>query len=189
MLLRLMDYMKSLQITAYLISLSHSGSAIEQSEVAISSLIDTWLFVRDIEFAGERNRGLYILKSRGMAHSNQVREFVLGRHGVELLDVYLGPSGVLTGSARLVQENKEKAEAKASEREFDRTHAETVAKRKVLEAQLEALRAQITAQDHAIAQLDLERRAHESSGQLQRRAMAISRKADASTGKNGGSAK
>jgi circadian clock protein KaiC len=189
MLLRLMDYMKSLQITAYLISLSHSGSAIEQSEVAISSLIDTWLFVRDIEFAGERNRGLYILKSRGMAHSNQVREFVLGRHGVELLDVYLGPSGVLTGSARLVQENKEKAEAKASEREFDRTHAETVAKRKVLEAQLEALRAQITAQDHAIAQLDLERRAHESSGQLQRRAMAISRKADASAGKNGGSAK
>jgi circadian clock protein KaiC len=96
---------------------------------------------------------------------------------------------VLTGSARLVQENKEKAEAKASERDFNRSHAETLARRKVLEAQLEALRAQITAQDHVITQLELERRAHESSGQLQRRAMAISRKADASAGKGGVSAK
>jgi circadian clock protein KaiC len=181
--------MKSLQITAYLISLSHTGSAIEQSEVAISSLIDTWLFVRDIEYAGERNRGLYILKSRGMAHSNQVREFVLGRHGVELLDVYLGPSGVVTGSARLVQEGIEQAQAGAIEREFDRAQAEAMAQRSVLEAQLAALQAELKAQDQVIGQLTLDRRAQDSRGQLQRRAMAVSRKADRVAGDARGGAR
>ncbi len=78
--------------------------------MAISSLIDTWLLLRDIEIGGERNRGLYILKSRGMDHSNQIREFILTDHGIELLDVYVGPEGVLTGSARLSQEAKNDAE-------------------------------------------------------------------------------
>ncbi len=75
----------------------------EQTSVTISSLIDTWLLLRDIELNGERNRGLYILKSRGMAHSNQIREFLLTENGVQLTEVYLGPEGVLTGSARLSQ--------------------------------------------------------------------------------------
>jgi len=76
--------------------------------MSISSLIDTWLLLRDIEIGGERNRGLYILKSRGMAHSNQIREFILTDNGIQLLDVYVGPEGVLTGSARLSQEAKTK---------------------------------------------------------------------------------
>ncbi|HEV2701548.1 MAG TPA: ATPase domain-containing protein, partial [Steroidobacteraceae bacterium] len=177
MLLRLMDYMKSLQITAYLISLSHNNSPVEQSEAEISSLIDTWLLVRDLEYGGERNRGLYILKSRGMAHSNQIREFVLGRRGVELLDVYLGPAGMLTGSARVIQESKDRAQAQAGEREFNRVQAEITAKRSALEAQIGALQSKIKVQDQLIDQLVLDRSTRELTGQVERQAMAVSRRA------------
>src|SRR6202035_3156908 len=105
MLLRLVDFLKEEQITALMTT---SGSdALEQTEVNISSLVDTWLLVRDIETGGERNRGLYILKARGLAHSNQIREFLLTGHGIELREVYLGDAGLLTGSARLSQEAKD----------------------------------------------------------------------------------
>ena len=98
MLMRLIDFLKAQQITALFTSLTHGGDALEQSQAGISSLIDTWLLLRDIELGGERNRGMYVLKSRGMAHSNQIREFLLTDHGIELKDVYVGPEGVLTGS-------------------------------------------------------------------------------------------
>ena len=81
------------------------------TEVGISSLMDTWLLVRNLENNGERNRGLYVLKSRGMPHSNQIREFILSDQGAHLLDVYTGSAGVLTGTARMVQEERDKAEA------------------------------------------------------------------------------
>jgi circadian clock protein KaiC len=109
MLLRLMDFLKLQGITAVLTNLSSNGEALEATNVQISSLVDTWLLLRDIELGGERNRALYVLKSRGMSHSNQLREFRLTDHGVELLDVYVGPEGVLTGSSRLSQEAREKA--------------------------------------------------------------------------------
>jgi circadian clock protein KaiC len=178
MLLRLMDHMKSLQITAFLVSLNHTSSPVEQSEAEISSLIDTWLLVRDLEYAGERNRGLYILKSRGMAHSNQIREFVLGRRGVQLLDVYLGPAGMLTGSARVIQETKDRAQANANEQEFNRVQAQIAAKRSALEAQIGALQSKIKVQDQRIDQLLLDRHAQELTGQMERRALALSRRAD-----------
>ena len=98
MLLRLIDFLKAKQITAVFTSLTRGGDALEGSQAAVSSLIDTWLLVRDIEENGERTRGLYVLKSRGMAHSNKVREFVLSDDGVELIDVVVGPGGVMTGS-------------------------------------------------------------------------------------------
>ena len=110
MLLRLVDFLKMKRITAFFTSLTSAGENMEITDVYISSLIDTWLLLRDIEIGGERNRGLYVLKSRGMAHSNQIREFKLTNHGIELLDVYVGPEGVLTGSARLSQETKDDAE-------------------------------------------------------------------------------
>ena len=109
MLMRLMDFLKTKQITGLFTNLAQSGSPVEQTDVAISSLIDTWLLLRDIDSGGERNRGLSILKSRGMAHSNQIREFLLTDHGVELRDVYVGPEGVLTGSARLTKEAENEA--------------------------------------------------------------------------------
>ena len=102
--MRLIDHLKAKGTTAFLTALNVGGGFQEASDVGISSLIDTWLLLRDIELSGERNRGLFILKSRGMAHSNQIREFVLTSHGIELREVYLGPAGVLTGSARVVQE-------------------------------------------------------------------------------------
>ena len=79
----------------------------EQTDEGVSSLVDAWLLVRDIESNGERNRGMYIMKSRGMKHSNQVREFVISDEGLDLVDVYLGPEGVLTGSAREEQQLSE----------------------------------------------------------------------------------
>ena len=100
MLTRIVDLLKSRQITAVLTTLT----AIEQdSMVGISSIVDTWLQVRNYEAGGERTRMLYILKSRGMPHSNQVREFVMSDEGVKLVDVFLGPDGVLIGSARIEQ--------------------------------------------------------------------------------------
>ncbi len=99
MLTRLVDYLKSRQITALFTNLTYGGTALERTDNAVSSIMDTWLLLRDIEYGGERNRGMYVLKSRGMGHSNQIREFVISEDGIELLDVYTGPAGVLTGSA------------------------------------------------------------------------------------------
>jgi circadian clock protein KaiC len=185
-LLRLIDYLKGLQITVFMNSLIHDGNAMEQDEVEISSLIDTWLFVRDIELGGERNRGMYILKSRGMAHSNQIREFVLGRQGIELVDVYLGPAGMLTGSARIAQAAKERARETAGRRDVTRQQAVMLSKRKAFEARIAALQAQIIAQDQATEHLIADSQANESRDQLERHAMAVSRNADSAGGRSNG---
>jgi circadian clock protein KaiC len=100
MLMRLIDFLKAEKITAVFTSLTRAGDAAESSQTAISSLIDTWLLVREVELDGERNRGLYVLKSRGMAHSNRIREFVLSDQGIALIDVHFGPDGILIGSRR-----------------------------------------------------------------------------------------
>jgi len=103
MLTRLVDYLKSDHITTMFTSLTSGGDSLEQTEVGMSSLMDTWIVLRDVERGGERNRELHVLKSRGMEHSNQLREFVMTKHGIELVDVYTGPSGVLTGTARVAK--------------------------------------------------------------------------------------
>lgn len=106
-LMRLIDFLKKNRITALYTSLTSGGTgptALEDSQVGVSSLMDAWLLLRNIESDGERNRAIYVLKSRGMAHSNQVREFVITGRGVELVDVFLGSQGVLTGRARLTQQ-------------------------------------------------------------------------------------
>jgi circadian clock protein KaiC len=109
MLTRLIDLLKSNQITAVFSSLTSAKAEIEDSEVGVSSLMDTWILLKNIESNGERNRGLYILKARGIAHSNQVREFLLTEHGVELIDAYVGSEGILMGSARVSQIAREHA--------------------------------------------------------------------------------
>ena len=108
MLMRMLDFFKSRGITSFCTSLTHGGDALEKTEVGISSIMDTWLLLRDIEYSGERTRVMYILKSRGMAHSNQMREFLITSKGVDLLDIYVGSGRVLTGAARAAQEMKEK---------------------------------------------------------------------------------
>src|SRR4030066_694253 len=108
-LTRLIDHLKMKKITTFLTDLTHFTGSLEHTSEEISSLIDTWLLLRDIELNGERNRGLYILKSRGMAHSNQIQEFLLTNQGIDLIDIYTGSGEALTGSARATQEAEEKA--------------------------------------------------------------------------------
>jgi circadian clock protein KaiC len=145
MLLRLIDFLKARQITAMFVHLTAGGNAWERTDVGVSSLIDTWLLLRDIELAGERNRGLYVLKSRGMKHSNQIREFIITHEGIQLQDVYVGPEGVLTGSMRAAQEDREKSAAIARAQDLERKQRELARKRTVLEAQIAALRAEFEA--------------------------------------------
>ena len=179
MLLRLMDYLKGQQITTMMTSLCSAGDSVDHNVAGISSLIDTWITVHEIETAGERNRGLYILKSRGMPHSNQIREFVFSKHGIELLDVYVGPSGVvLAGSARLAEAAREQAEDAASKQEILRLRTHAQAKRKALEAQIAALQAQGLAENQAIEHLAAQDQLRAVQGQADRTAMARSREAD-----------
>lgn len=145
MLCRLIDLLKSKQITLLCTSLTGGGGNEQQSEIGISSLMDTWLLVRNLEASGERNRGLYILKSRGMAHSNQIREFVLRDKGIELIDVYVGGGTVLTGSARIAQQARERAEALAARQEIEARQHEIERERAAVEADIAALRAKLKA--------------------------------------------
>jgi circadian clock protein KaiC len=179
MLMRLVDFLKMNRITGLFTNLTSGGSALEQTDIAISSLIDTWLLLRDIEIGGERNRGLYILKSRGMAHSNQIREFLLTDHGVELRDVYVGPSGVLTGSARLAQEAQEQAAQTMHEQEVERRKLELERKRRVIEAQIAAMRTEFEAQEAETLNIIEQEHAREVHLTQERVDMALSRKADA----------
>jgi circadian clock protein KaiC len=145
MLLRLIDFLKSRQITAILLNLTSGGDSWERTDVGISSIIDTWILLRDIELGGERNRGIYILKSRGMKHSNQIREYTITPQGIALQEVYVGPEGVLTGSMRAAQEAREKAAALERRREAERKQRELAHRRAALEAQITALRAEFDA--------------------------------------------
>jgi circadian clock protein KaiC len=178
MLVRLIDFFKAQQITALFTSLTHGATAQEQSQLAVSSLIDTWLLLRDIELGGERNRGMYVLKSRGMAHSNQIREFHLTDRGVELKDVYVGPEGVLTGSMRLAQEAREQAAALVRQQEIERRQRDLERKRQALEAQIAAQRAQFEAEQDELARLIGEEQAATDRLRQDRDEMSRSRKAD-----------
>jgi circadian clock protein KaiC len=179
MLMRLIDFLKAEQITALFTSLTHGGSSLEQTEVGISSLIDTWLLLRDIELGGERNRGMYVLKSRGMAHSNQIREFLLTNRGVELKDVYVGPEGVLTGSLRLAQEAREQAAALSRQQEIERRQRDLERKRQALETQLAALRGQFEAEEEELKLLITQEQAAADRVRQDQADMARSRKGDA----------
>jgi circadian clock protein KaiC len=137
MLLRLVDFLKAKRITALFTHLTSGAAAREATDVGISSLVDTWLLLRDIELAGERNRGLYVLKSRGMPHSNQIREFLITPEGVQLEDVYVGPEGVLTGSMRAAQEARDAAEALALQQEIEAKQREVDRLRTTLEIRLQ----------------------------------------------------
>jgi circadian clock protein KaiC len=147
MIMRIVDFLKANQITALFTSLTSNNSALESSDAGISSLIDTWILLRDIELNGERNRGMYVLKSRGMANSNQIREFILTDRGVELRDVYIGASGVLTGSARIAQEALENAEVLTRKHDIEQKKRELERKRKALDARIAALRADFESEE------------------------------------------
>ena len=150
MLTLLIDFLKGEGITGFFTVLTENGGRLETSDVGISSLIDTWMLVRDIEVSGERNRGLYVLKSRGMNHSNQIREFLLSSKGIKLVEVYLGPSGMLTGSARVALEEQERDASMRQADDSELKLAQLEHKRKAMEAHIEALRAEFEADSAAV---------------------------------------
>jgi len=179
-LTRLIDYLKMKKISTFLTDLTHFGSSLERTSEEISSLIDTWLLLRDIELKGERNRGLYILKSRGMAHSNQIQEFLLSNQGIDLIDIYTGSGEVLTGSARAAQDAKEKASELAHQHEADRRFREQERKRKALETKIAALRAEFDAESEELHLMAEEERKRQSGLVDNRLEMAHLRKGEPS---------
>jgi circadian clock protein KaiC len=177
-LMRLLDWLRQKGITVMLTDLMMSGNALERADAAISSLVDTWLVLRDLESNGERNRGLHVLKSRGMASSNQVREFVVTDTGIKLTDVYIGPSGMLTGSARVSQEARERAERVSLSEEAERQQLALECKRAALEGQIAALRAEFSAEETIIARSFSQDKLREASLAFDEAAMGRSRKRD-----------
>ncbi len=154
MVTRLIDFLKSQQISSLFTSLTHAGNPLQQSEIAISSLMDAWLLLQNLEGNGERNRVLYVLKARGMAHSNQSREFLISDRGIDLVDAYVGPGGVLTGAARAAQTVHDRAEALASQQEAGRRKRELERKRATLEREIAALHAEYAAEEEELRRLN-----------------------------------
>ncbi len=153
MLVRLIDMLKANNITAMFTSLNKQTDNFrpDLAEESVSSLVDTWITVRDMEGVGERNRGIFIIKARGMGHSNQVREFVITNNGIELLDVELGPQGILTGTARKSHQVKKTISDIKLQNEINRKDREIERKRKVLEANIEALRTEFESAEEELS--------------------------------------
>jgi circadian clock protein KaiC len=156
MLIRLIDFLQDEQITVMFTALSLNTVVSEQTDEGVSSLVDAWLLVRDIESNGERNRGLYIMKSRGMSHSNQVREFTITDNGLNLVDVYLGPEGVLTGSAREAQKLKEKTGVALRDFAVSRKDKEILRRRMMLESKIASLQAEFESAEEELNKMYLE---------------------------------
>jgi circadian clock protein KaiC len=175
---RLVDHLKAKGITALMTSLTRGRMEDERTDIAISSIVDTWLLVVTLESSGERNRGLYVLKSRGMAHSNQIREFLLTSHGVELLDAYIGAGTVLTGSARLTREAEDRAAALSNDQELARKEHTLERLRAAFEAELAALRGKFEAEQAELASAIGQHRARQKRLRDDRVDMAKSRRAD-----------
>ena len=188
MLTRLVDFLKTEGITSIFTSLTAGGGSLEASEADVSSLTDTWLLLESIKIGGERNRALYVLKSRGMEHSNQIREFVLTDNGLQLLDVYLGPEGVLTGSARLSQEGREKAAGTSRLQELESRRRELERKRRIFEARMVMLRAEFEGEEEGVQQSISESELLGEELLQDRGLMGRSRKADSSSYKKEGRA-
>jgi circadian clock protein KaiC len=187
MLVRLIDFLKTDGITALFTNLTSGDAAREATDMGISSVMDTWILLRDIELSGERNRGIYVLKSRGMQHSNQIREFLITPQGIDMLDVYVGPEGVLTGSARKAQEARERDDILLRAQETQRRQQELVRKREALNARIAALQAEFDAETgRVLRELEIDRQ-REHAIATERTAMGKLRKADA--GEDNGNAR
>jgi circadian clock protein KaiC len=188
MLTRMVDFLKTQQITAIFTSLTAGSGPLEASEADVSSLMDSWLLLKSIEVGGELNRALYVLKSRGMDHSNQIREFLLTNDGLRLLDVYVGPEGVLTGSARMSQEGREKAAGTSRRQQLESRGRELERKRRIFEARMSMLRGEFEVEEEVLQRSISESKLLDNELLQDRRQMVRSRAADRSAYKKGPSA-
>jgi circadian clock protein KaiC len=171
MLTRMIDFLKVNGITALFTALVSARSGqLEMTEEGVSSLVDTWISVRDLE--GERNRGLSILKARGMSHSNQVREFLVTEQGIQLLDVIIGPAGIITGAGRLTQRIQEEAQRVVRQHEADRRDRELERKRRMLEATIANLRTEFETVEEELRRVSHEEHLREAAQRDSRSAQA-----------------
>ncbi len=154
--MRLIDYLKSQQVTVLMNNLISGGNPLESTEIGISSLMDTWLEVRVIESNGERNRLLQVIKSRGMEHSNQVREFRLTGQGLELVNVYLGQDKVLTGTARVIQELADKQANLRQQQKIANRRRELEQQQQVIQIEISTLQMQLEAEKTELEHLNQE---------------------------------
>jgi circadian clock protein KaiC len=176
MLIRLVDYLQNEGITVMFTALSLNNTFNEQTDEGISSLVDAWLLIRDIESNGERNRGLYVMKSRGMGHSNQIREFIIADEGLELVDVYLGPDGVLVGSAREAHILREQTGQALHGQAVSRKDREISRKRKLLEAKIAGLQTEFESVEEELNKVYLEEELKHKIQEDNRREMIEKRK-------------
>ncbi|MCP9749883.1 circadian clock protein KaiC [Ferruginibacter sp. HRS2-29] len=176
MLVRLIDFLQKEQVNVLFTALTLNYTVNEQTDEGVSSLVDAWLMVKDIELNGERNRGMYIMKSRGMNHSNQVREFVISSKGLELVEVFLGPDGVLTGSAREERMLMEKAETALKSFSQGRKDREIDRKSLQLESQIESLRSEFESVKDELNKIYLEDELRKEVMKKNREQMTLTRR-------------
>jgi circadian clock protein KaiC len=170
MLTRLIDFLKSKQITTLSTALRMMGQI--ETDIGVSSLMDTWIDLKSIETNGERNRTLDIIKTRGMYHSNQVREYKLTNKGIKLIDIYLGPSGMLTGSARISQIENEKAEKLSRQQEIERKQRELKQKQNIMESQISEIKAQYESEKLELDKIIAQEKLKEDALENERKVMA-----------------
>jgi circadian clock protein KaiC len=174
-LLRLADICKARGITGIFTSLSLVTDHVTETDRGVSSLMDSWISLTDVESSGERNRVLYVLKSRGMKHSNQLREYMLTDHGIRLIEPYIGGSGVLTGSARLAQEAREREEHLQRGQVSERRRRELERRRAGVEREIAELRAALEAEESEVDLLLKQEAQREDVYGSDREAMAVKR--------------
>jgi circadian clock protein KaiC len=152
LLTRQVDFLKARGVTTLFTSLNAEAEP-GRGDEELASLVDTWLLVQRIVGNGEHNRIMYVLKSRGIAHSNQIREFLLTAQGIELADVYVGPEGVLTGSARQAQEALERADGASRLDDLEQRQVNLGRRRESIEAQTAALWREFESEADIVARL------------------------------------
>jgi circadian clock protein KaiC len=178
MLTRVMDFLKNERITGLFTSLTPGNGSLEQSQAGISSLMDTWVLLKHVESQGERNRILYVLKSRGMAHSNQMREFLLSDQGIRLVDVYTGPGTLLTGSARIAQEARDRTEAEAAQKSFEKRLRDLSAEEGSMQAQIQSLETRLDELRNEKSMAEKNNISRLNGATREKVAQALSRKSD-----------
>ena len=174
-MLRMVDLFKGCGVTALFTSLRTDGTLLDEADLGLSSLMDAWIKLLNVEADGERNRTLYVIKARGMSHSNQVREYRITNSGIDITPAYIGPEGVLTGTARLAQESRELAVAARRRQDIERRRRDLARKQEALERQVADMRAALETEEQEVSMLLSEDAGHEAVLKRDRAAVAVRR--------------